>query len=512
MGGMSRSGFGPFILDRASGTLAHDGKHVPLGGRSIALLAVLLDADGAVVSKNDLMAGAWPGLAVEEGNLTVQMGTLRKALGQRADNSEWIVTVPRVGYRLWTEDAQPPREPQSPLPSLAVLPFVNLSADPSQDYFVDGIVEDLLTGLSRFKSFVVIARNSSFVYKGRAVDVRQVGRELGVRYVLEGSIRRAGTRLRVTAQLVDAATAGHLWAQHYDGALEDVFDMQDRITESVVSIVEPMIKRAEIERTRLKPPSSLDAYDLYLQALALHLATEPGATARAIDLIERSLALEPDFPPAIAVAAISYASEFDRQLPSSREESRRKGLQYARAALAIPGADANTRAVAGLASIILGQEYDSGMAAIRQAVNENPNGINLLGHSGVGAFWSGELKEAEGYFLRAVRLNPNDHAGQWILTRLAHIRLIDGRYEEALEWASRAHAVAPANAVTHCMLIAANAYLGRQEDAERWVAALGKLSPETSFTSIRRGNLVRDPHQNEVLIQGMMLAGMREVG
>ena len=197
-----------------------------------------------------------------------------------------------------------PREAASPLPSLAVLPFHNLSGDAAQDYFADGIVDDLITALSRFKTFAVISRNSSFVYKGRAVDIREIGRELGVRYVLEGSIRRSGNRLRVTAQLVDAATAAHLWAQNYDGALEDVFDMQDRITESVVSIVEPMVKRAEIERTRLKPPTSLDAYDLYLEAMALVLTTEPGATRDAIELIERSLVLDPSFPPAIAIATI----------------------------------------------------------------------------------------------------------------------------------------------------------------------------------------------------------------
>jgi len=504
--GEKETAFGPFVLDRGSGTLTHNGLHVPLGSRSIALLIVLLEAGGAVVLKNDLMERAWPGITVEEGNLTVQIGALRKTLGPRADSSDWIVTVPRIGYRLWTEDAEPPRTPRSPLPSLAVLPFGNLSADPNQDYFVDGIVEDLITGLSRFKSFVVLARNSSSLYKER--DIRQVGQELGVRYVLEGSVRRSGARLRVTAQLVDVATAGHLWAQNFDGALEDVFDMQDRITESVVSIVEPMVKRAEIERTRLKPPTSLDAYDLYLQALALHIATERGSTSRAIELIERSLALEPNFPPAIAVASMAYTTQFDGEFEGTGEEARRKGMVYARAVLALPGADANSRAVAGLAVIILGQEYDSGMAAIRQAVSENPNGINLLGHSGVGAFWSAELEEAEGYFLRAVRLNPNDHAGQWILTRMGHIRLLQGKFEEAADWANRAHAVAPSNEVAHLVLIAANGHLGRQSEAARWVAALYKLSPEISFSSIRRGNLMRDPRQIEVLIEGMKRAGM----
>jgi len=501
--------FGPFAFNRASKALTRDGKHIALGGRSAALLTALLDAEGSVVSKADLMERVWPGMTVEEGNLTVQVAALRKALGQRADNSDWIVTVSRSGYRLFTEEAQVPRETGSPLPSLAVLPFHNLSGDATQDYFADGIVDDLITALSRFKTFSVIARNSSFVYKGRAVDVREIGRELGVRYVLEGSIRRSGNRLRVTAQLVDASTAAHLWAQNFDGALEDVFDMQDRITESVVSIVEPMVKRAEIERTRLKPPTSLDAYDLYLEAMALVLAAEPGATLKAIELIERSLALDPNFPPAIAIATIAYTSLYDRQMPGATEETRRKGLEYARIALAVAGGDANIRVTGGISVIMLGGEYETGLAAIRQATTENPNSVHVLGYAGVGALWAGEIEEAEGYLLRAVGLYRNDYVSHWSLTRLAHIRILQGRYVEALDWASRAYAVSPSNAVTHSMLVAANAFLGRIEEAARWAEALRRVSPETTFANIRRGNqTMRDQRQVEVLIEGLRLAGM----
>jgi adenylate cyclase len=423
--------------------------------------------------------------------------------------------------RIWkwhpTSSAGSPSPTASPqaergvLPSLAVLPFHNLSGDATQDYFADGIVDDLITALSRFKTFAVTSRNSSFVYKGRAVDVREIGRELGVRYVLEGSIRRSGSRLRVTAQLVDTATAGHLWAQNYDGALEDVFEMQDRITESVVSIVEPMVKRAEIERTRLKPPTSLDAYDLYLKAMALVLTTEPGATAHAIELIERSLVLDPSFPPAIAIAATAYLSLYDRQVLGATEETRRKGLEYARAALAVAGSDANIRVTGGIGVIMLGGEYESGLAAIRQATSENPNSVNVLGYAGVGALWASEVEEAEGYFLRALRLNPNDHSSQWALTRMAHIRLLQGRFEEALDWASRSYAVSPSNAITHSMLVAANAFLGRLEDAARWTKALRKVSPETTFASIRRGcQMMRDQRQVEVVIEGLRLGGMPE--
>lgn len=506
---MEQVAFGPFTLNRTSGALARGGQTIPLGPRSAALLMALIDASGAVVSKAELMERVWPGTVVEDGNLTVQIAALRKALGQRSDNTDWIVTVARVGYRLWTEDAAPPREAGSPLPSLAVLPFENISADPNQSYFADGIVEDLITALSRFKTFAVISRNSSFVYKGRPVDVRDVGRDLGVRYVLEGSIRRSEARLRVTAQLVDAVTAAHLWAQNYDGALDDVFAMQDRIVESVVSIVEPMVKRAEIERNRSKPAASLSAYDLYLEALALVLDTSPGATIHAIDLIERSLALDPAFPPAIALAAIAHAGAYDRQVPGVTEETRLKGIEYSRAALAVAGGDANTRVTGGLGVIMMAGEYESGLAAIRQATLENPNSVNVLGYAGVGALWAGEIEEAERYLLRAVSLNPNDYVSHWSLTRLAHIRILQGRFEEALEWASRAYAVSPTNQVNHTMLVTANSFLGRRDVAARWIQELLQASPEITFAALRRGHrMFRDQRQIEVIIEGLRLGGM----
>lgn len=232
---------------------------------------------------------------------------------------------------------------------------------------------------------------------------------------------------------------------------------------------------------------------------------------RAIGLIERSLALDPNFPPAIAIAAIAHASSYDRQVPGATEETRIKGLAYARAALVVAGSDANTRAVAGTAAILLGGDHGSGMAAIRQATAENPNSVNVLTHAGVGSLWAGELKEAEDYFLRAVRLNPTDYASQWALTRMAHIRLLQGHFEEALDWANRAHAVAPGNAINHTMLIAANAFLGRLDEAAHWREALRKVSPETTFASIRRGQqMMRDPRQIEVVIEGLRLAGMPE--
>ena len=247
-----------------------DGVAVPLGRRGIALLAALLDARGQVVEKDALIAAAWPGMIVEDGNLTVQITALRKALGQRADGTDWIVTARHLGYRLVAGETVTSGEAAGVRrPAMAVLPFANLSGDAEQDFVADGVVEDLITALSRFRTFAVVSRNSSFVYKGRAVDARVTARELGVRYLLEGSVRRSGDRIRVTAQLIEGATGEHLWAEKFDGAARDMFDFQDTITETVIGLIEPHIGRAEIERSRQKRPETLDAWELCVQASPL---------------------------------------------------------------------------------------------------------------------------------------------------------------------------------------------------------------------------------------------------
>jgi TolB-like protein len=257
--------FGPYRMDQRNRSLTREGVAVPLGGRAFDTLSVLAAASGATVGKEALLDAVWPGLTVEENNLQVQISALRKALGEG-----WIVTVPGRGYRLapMPSSAEPPAAPTLPdRPSVAVLPFANLSGDSDQEYFADGVVEDIITALSRTGWLFVIARNSSFTYKGRAVDVKQVGRELGVRYVLEGGVRKAGNRVRITGQLIDAASGGDVWADRFDGELADIFELQDRVTESVVGAIEPSLRRAEIARTLAKPTNSLDAYDLYLRAL-----------------------------------------------------------------------------------------------------------------------------------------------------------------------------------------------------------------------------------------------------
>ena len=297
---------------------------VPSRSISPALLELVVRNRARVVSKDDLIEALWEGRIVSESALTTCLNAVRRAIGDSGEAQRLIKTLPRKGIRFVgavleeprsTEEAsarttaEPPKAalPPPDKPSIAVLPFTNMSGDPEQDYFADGMAEEVITALSRCSSLFVIARNSSFTYKGTAVDVRQVGRDLGVRYVLEGSVRRAGSRLRVTGQLVDATSALHIWADRFEGDSSDVFGLQDRITESVVGALVPTLRLAEIARLKQKPESSLDAYDLYLRALQLeHQLTQQGL-AEAIRCLRRAVEINSSFAPAMAFAAFCYA-------------------------------------------------------------------------------------------------------------------------------------------------------------------------------------------------------------
>jgi TolB-like protein len=252
----TRFAFGPFLLDTEAGTLLRQGLPVPVGYRSLLLLTALVQQQGHVLAKATLMESAWPGTAVEEGNLSVQIASLRKLLGPAPDGSCWIATAPRVGYRfvgkaVQVGDSPVSTEASAPAPSIAVLPFANLSQDETQRYFVDGLAEDLITRLGRLRWLFVSARNSSFAYRGSTVDVRQVGRELGVRYVLSGNVRRSQNRIRVSTELSDAATGRQVWIERHEAELTDVFALEDQIAAAVIASIEPKLYQAE--HTRYEP-------------------------------------------------------------------------------------------------------------------------------------------------------------------------------------------------------------------------------------------------------------------
>ena len=331
--------FGPFRLDARGRMLYRDGASVALGTRGIDILCALAASPGALVTKDELISKVWSGAIVEDNAIQAQVSALRKALEDGKGGQRYIVTVPGRGYRFVAEPTDA-RHSLLDKPSIAVLPFDNMSGDPSQDYFADGVVEDIITALTRVPSLQVIARNSSFAYKGRATDIRQVGRELSVRYVLEGSVRKAGERLRISAQLIQAGTGVHLWAEQFDGSLADVFALQDEITARVVGALVPNLQGAEIARAHRKPPESLDAYDLYLRALACRNALTAEAADEALRLLERALALDPTFVSAAAFAAIMWAVRIQHGWLSSLEHAQAEALRYARMAVRLDPHDA----------------------------------------------------------------------------------------------------------------------------------------------------------------------------
>ncbi len=503
-----RIAFGSFVFDQASGTLWHEGTLVPLGTRSGALLGALLAAESGVVGKAALMEQVWPDTIVEEGNLAVQVATLRKILGTRPDGQEWIATLPRVGYRLTRETG--PVQPMG-RPLIAVLPFANLSSDPEQEYFIDGMVEDLITALSRFKTFAVVARNSSFVYKGRAVDVREAASALGVRYVLEGSVRRADRQVRVSAQLVDGTTGARLWAENFDGTLEDTLDFQDRITENVIGLIEPEIRMAEIQRARRKRPESLDAYDLYLNALPLmHGArlVRPEHYDEAIRLLERAITLDPGYAPALAHAAWGHELRLTRGWPvPPGVDDAREAITLAERALAADSSDAVVLALAGMIRLTVQNDEAGGLALIRRALALNPNSLLIANLAGFTAFYCRNYDDAIAHHSRFLQLSPGHPEAYWSLNGIARSHLAAGRVEEALTWGLRGLETSGGIDFAHCVVAAAYGHLGRKEEAAATVANARAIWPTLTIEKLlgRSG----DPGgRDRLLAEGLALAGL----
>lgn len=507
--------FGPFTLDAGAGTLLRENAPVAISHRGVLLLAALTAKPGKVFSKGELIDAAWPGMTVEEGNLTVQIAALRKLLGAAPDGSVWIATVQRVGYRFMAEAVKPeaavprPRTAAPAKPSLAVLPFDNMSGDPEQDYFADGIVEDVLTALSRFRSFAVVARNSSFAYRGRAVDVREVARDLGVRYVLEGSVRRAGPRLRITAQLIDAATGSHIWADRHDGATEEVFDVQDRITTAVATAIEPEIREVEIETSRRERPGSLAAYDLYLHALPLHRDGTPASNAEAFALLSQAVALEPQNATFLAWMLDVLLHRTIMAWPPFTSDDRGLVRDLVQRALKGAGNDSAVLGRCGNALVQVLRDKELGLATLERAVRANPNSIEAKKYAGIGQMHLGDPEEARRLFEAALALGPRDLHAYVPLTGIAHVEMIQGRWDAAREAAQRSLGINAGFDPTFWMLIAANAQMGRDEEAGRWLARYREASPRATLASIAAAQ-PPDPTRMGAILEGLRRAGLPE--
>jgi len=403
------------------------------------------------------------------------------------------------------------RRPERPAKlSIAVLPFDNMSGDAEQEYFADGMVEDIITALARFDQLFVIARNSSFTYKGRAVDVRQVAKELGVRFVLEGSVRKAGGRVRITGQLIDASTGAHLWADKFDGAMEDVFELQDRITARVVGAIEPTLRKAEIERARRHPVENLDAYDLYLRALPHVYAFRPDENLSALKLLERAIELEPSYASALAYAAWCHEQRIVRGWPPSIEDEPQIAIALARRALAAGADDSVALVVAGFVLVMVARDYDAGLDAVRRALERNP-GSGFIGFlAGTAITFGGDPEEGLTHCEQAMALSPLDPGFFMYLTIAGLDHLFGGRPDKALELAKRSVSLYPDWDSTYWLLIPAYVQLGRLDEARKAMAKLETLSPGSTVSGFRRRLPIRNQATLEMVLEGLRQAGLPE--
>jgi len=514
--------FGLFRLDAEAEILFRGAEPLPLGRRAVALLRALVERPREPVSKHTLIEAAWAGLAVEESNLPVQIAALRKVLGEEPGGEHWIETLSRRGYRLVgpavtkrevgvfaTTMAESHAKLSSTIalalpdkPSVAVLPFQNLSGDPGQEYFADGMVEEITAALSRVKSFFVIARNSSFTYKGRAVDVKQVGGELGVRYVLEGSVRKAGKRVRITAQLIDATNGNHIWSDRYEGSIEEIFDLQDRVSESVVGTIQPSILLAEIKRTKRKPPESLDAYDCVLRALPHVWAFNSTANASALNYLNRAIEIEPDYPLALSILAWCQTRQVTYMWTSMPNEAKAEGLRIAKVAGDLNNDDPMVLTMLSAAHAIIAS------ALIEKALVLDPNSAFAWNRSGFINVLLNRPEVAIGHQQKAIRLSPFDPMkfNYFLVMGLAHFAA--ERYEETLYWHKKGILERPEYTWPLALIASCLGHLERISEAREVVRQLRLAYPDITISKRMATAPFRDGDFLRRYAEGLRKAGL----
>ena len=453
---------------------------------------VIVEGDGDLYGDGVNVAARLEQLA-EPGGIVVSgtafdhlRGGLGRAFAPLGEQRLKNIERPVRAYRMVLgggDDSRRPERPALPLPdrpSLAVLPFDNLSGDPEQGYFADGMVEDIIAGLSRIKWLFVVARNSSFTYEGRTVDVKRVGRELGVRYLLQGSLRKSGDRVRISAQMIEAETGGHLWAERYDRPLDDIFALQDEITLSVVGAIEPSLRRVEVERVKRMRPDSLDAHDLVLRSQPDVYSGVPERVTEALVLLERALALDPAYALAHAFAAMCHHCLFLRA--GLREQSLAASMRHAQAAIAHGQDDALALTFAGFSIGMDGHDHAAAFAAFEAALAVSPSSAVPYILGSVVLAWTGQAERAIEWGERAMRLSPFD---PWAFAAFHSLTLGHfhrGRYEEAANAAHKAVQSNPGHSISHMLLAAALAKLGRLEEAKAAAARVLERQPAFRYS------------------------------
>jgi adenylate cyclase len=393
-------------------------------------------------------------------------------------------------------------------PSIAVLPFQNMSGDPEQDYFADGIVEEIITELSRTRWLFVIARNSSFTYKGRAVDVKQIGHELGVRYVLEGSVRKAGARVRITGQLIDTSTGAHLWAERFDGGLEDIFDLQDQVTASVVGAIAPKLEQAEIERAKRKPTENLDAYDYFLRGMGAFNQFNREANREAMSLFAKAIERDQNYAAAYGMSAGCYMLRVVFGWSSNREQEKAETRRLAHIAINLGRDDPLALCYAGFSLVRVAGDLDDGLAAIERSLVLNPNLAWAWTYGAIAKAYGGEPEAAVEYAARAMRLSPRDAQMFGMQIATAHGHFFAGRYAEAMSWAENAVREQPNFFMGLCVMAAGGALAGRQAEAETAMARLRELNPSLRMSNLKDLLPIRRSEDFERWAQGMRKAGL----
>jgi TolB-like protein/cytochrome c-type biogenesis protein CcmH/NrfG len=513
--------FADHTLDTDTRELRRGDMPVAVQPQVFDLLTYLVQNRERVVSKDDLLAALWGGRLVADSTLATHINAARKAVGDSGEEQRLIRTVARKGIRFVGDvhfrptgrEAAPaasraparPAAPPSERPAIAVLPFLNLSGEPAQEYFSDGISEDIVTALSKLRWFFVIARNSSFSYKGKAVHLKQIADELGVGYVLEGSVRKDGGRLRITAQLNDVATGSQLWADRYDRELADVFTVQDEITESIVAAIEPKLYAAESFRARRKAPENLDAWDLVMRALWYFWRVTREDNLEAQRLLEQAIAIDPNYAQALAVFSVSHT--FGTQM--GWEEAATATPIAARAAMAAVRADGEDPwAYLALGCVYprLGRMADA-LEAFETALRLNPNFAAAQGFYGLVLSWNGRSQEGAEAARRAIRLSPRDPLSPTYYGVAAYAAYVARDYKEAIALAL--HAVRHRSDFVggHRVLAAAAGMAGETQLARTALRELRRTLPNISLAWVAH-NLPLRGEEQEHFLEGLRRAGM----
>ena len=484
------------------------------------LLDYLIRNRERVVSKDDLIKAIWNGRSVSDAALTTRLNAARGAIGDSGEEQRFIKTLPRKGFRFVGQVREarevagpnPGDAPENALalpdkPSIAVLPFENMSGDPEQEYFADGMVEEIITALSRFKWLFVIARNSSFTYKGKAVNVKQVGHELGVRYVLEGSVRKAAGKVRITGQLIDAVTGANIWADRFERDLTDVFALQDEVTAAVVSAIQPKLLQTEIAMAMRRRPENLTAYDYYLRALPqFNLETREGLR-ETIRLAHRALELDPMFGLAAALAGGCHMRNVLWGYAVDPQFDRKEAVRLVRLAMSIDDGDPDTLATASVITAFMVGDRESGIEMSDRAIALNPNSFNAWNCRGWVYKAAGLPEEAIRSLERAMRMSPVDPELYQVFSGMALALIELGRFDEAIVAGKKTQRQKPSYPPAHYCLASAFAHLGR--DAEAREAAARLLQVDPAFTISARMGRRRQAHA-KLLIEGLRKAGLPE--